>query len=435
MIDKKTHYPQLAKIEGNLAEYPFFQLSKKGPAITTFKLAPVTYQNTIIAKRELSLINSNTLPTPFDLDVLIAILTIGTRDNTLDGDIHFTCYEIAKMLDSVTHRDIVKKSIKKLASLTYESKLAILLKDKDKRYYIEDVFHILDNASFLDEEEKNKRKSREITKVRFNKYFIQNFANKYFKYINFETYKSLQTPLAKRLYLFLEKKKFEKRKFEIKLEHLANILPLHTQKLFKIRAQLKSACSKLIEKNIIENYEYTKDTIIFHFPKVSKIEKELIDGSYEKVLYQKLIDVGVSKNVALELVKEYPNETIENQLKYLKFRKADEPSAVLVKSIREDWAPPKDYIDEEKIKREQEEKIRKEIAAEELEKKIKEIRSKLSPQELDNIKEEAKKEWEETAPDIVKHKLPTGYVEAYIKKVIKERYLKNDQDGSGYRNR
>jgi len=53
--------------------------------------------------------------------------------------------------------------------------------------------------------------------------------------------------------------------------------------------------------------------------------------------------LGVSQSGSLQLMNQYPLETIERQLFFLPMRKAKRPSAFIVDAIRFDYSPPKEF--------------------------------------------------------------------------------------------
>jgi hypothetical protein len=53
-----------------------------------------------------------------------------------------------------------------------------------------------------------------------------------------------------------------------------------------------------------------------------------------------LANLGITKKIAHELAARYPESLIRAQIDMLPYRQADDPPAVLVKAIREEWAPP-----------------------------------------------------------------------------------------------
>ncbi|MCC6444148.1 MAG: replication protein, partial [Armatimonadetes bacterium] len=53
-----------------------------------------------------------------------------------------------------------------------------------------------------------------------------------------------------------------------------------------------------------------------------------------------LTETGITRQVAEELIRKYPPESLRRQMEWLPQRKAEDPAAVLVAAITEDWAPP-----------------------------------------------------------------------------------------------
>lgn len=67
------------------------------------------------------------------------------------------------------------------------------------------------------------------------------------------------------------------------------------------------------------------------------------DDDVVVALLRSLTDSGVTKKRAERLLEGHTAEQIRMQLACLEFRKADDPAAVLIRAIEEDWAPPVDY--------------------------------------------------------------------------------------------
>lgn len=77
-------------------------------------------------------------------------------------------------------------------------------------------------------------------------------------------------------------------------------------------------------------------------------------------LIEKLTGMGVTHSVAESLAREYPAERVERQIAQLPHRRADEPGAVLVKAIREDWAAPAGWQHAQAERRKREREVHKE---------------------------------------------------------------------------
>jgi hypothetical protein len=75
-----------------------------------------------------------------------------------------------------------------------------------------------------------------------------------------------------------------------------------------------------------------------------------------------LTDNGISRKRAEQLVAKYAHETIRTQIAALGYRKADDPAAVLIRAIEEDWALPAEY---RKAQAQQERSLRQRLRREE----------------------------------------------------------------------
>lgn len=71
--------------------------------------------------------------------------------------------------------------------------------------------------------------------------------------------------------------------------------------------------------------------------------QETPDADVVVALLRSLTDLGVTKKRAERLVTNHTPDQIRVQLAYLEFRKAEDPAAVLVRAIEEEWAPPAEY--------------------------------------------------------------------------------------------
>ncbi|HXG24683.1 MAG TPA: hypothetical protein VNJ09_09030 [Chthonomonadales bacterium] len=110
-------------------------------------------------------------------------------------------------------------------------------------------------------------------------------------------------------------------------------------------------------------------------------------------LVKALCERGVSQRVAEELVSEHDHGLIQEQIAALPYREAKDPAAVLVKAIRENWAPPTAYR-EQAIRREanrkaQEERAARKQAEEERKRRIEEYWEALSTEERCGVEEAA----------------------------------------------
>jgi len=307
MQQKQQTKQLLVKYEGNVSEYPFFVLSKQNKSVSTFR------KYSFGENRSLTVENPHGIPTSFDADVMIGLSYIGTRDDCLDKEIHFTIRELAEIIDC-KDRGRIKKSIASLTATMYTAEGTVLNKINDKVNYLNktSMFHIIDIANFVDTEKKkfyNEHQIREDTWVKFNQYFINNFIANYVQYINLEVYLALKTPTAKRLYIYLEKKQGGKDRFTIGIRKLAAVIPIEAKDIHNVRRLLKEACAHLIELNIIKNYSFANDNITFEFPlKPKKLIPE-----------NKQLSLPLKEDQQIEKTKEYLKQLVSPSFATMSF--------------------------------------------------------------------------------------------------------------------
>lgn len=147
---------------------------------------------------------------------------------------------------------------------------------------------------------------------------------------------------------------------------------------------------------------------------------------------QELVSAGVSGKVAKELAASFSSEDIRNQILALAHRKATEPAAVLVKSIRESWALPKQYertiTAAERQAREivgrKEEELRERLVDEELE--------KLGRAEHEALEREARERAQRDCSFFAHREVSGAVVEGYVRLLMAERLgLSAEASGSG----
>ncbi len=105
------------------------------------------------------------------------------------------------------------------------------------------------------------------------------------------------------------------------------------------------------EEESISNNNKTNPTPVALVPSPVVVAPELIE---------KLAEAGVTRSVAESLAREFPAERIERQIAQLPHRKAEEPGAVLVKAVREDWAAPAGWRRAETERKKRERRAEKE---------------------------------------------------------------------------
>ena len=117
------------------------------------------------------------------------------------------------------------------------------------------------------------------------------------------------------------------------------------------------AHEELIQRGFLEEVRFRAgaegEIVEYHFARQTKRSPARSQGTAlapipaltwsdeERKLIEELTSLGVTPSVAQKLLREHPPEEIRRQIEYLPHRQADDPAALLVKSIVENWAPPR----------------------------------------------------------------------------------------------
>lgn len=268
-----------AIIEGNLLEYPIFSMQKSRDKTTEeYIWREKDIAGRIMAERRLKVDCVEGIPNFFDMDVFNGIMRIFTKKMGLykKDEAHFTIYELIREMNLPVHDGMVAKrtweSLKRMAktSLHFED---AFYKEKEK---VTKIVHLLVRIEIY-EKQKGDRLINMI-KVVLDDELVSSIERKYFNLIDFDVYNSLPSGLPRRLYEYLEKKKYRKDQFEIEIRKLAGRIPLKTRKISQLKELLGKANRELKQKEIIDDWEFKKSNIVYHFKKserFKRIEKDL----------------------------------------------------------------------------------------------------------------------------------------------------------------
>src|SRR5918994_2447751 len=265
MVDKVKEHREQAKslvpAEGNFEEHPYFRVGDRNASTGI-----LTYENELRTRDGHILRQSWTvraahgrgLPGRFDQDVYVALLQmIDDKGLPEDGWLSFSLYELVELMGrSHSGRDYrqVRESLRKLAMTSIESNNAFY--HRGWKEYISDTFSLLSEVKLSDHEDpKGERTDR--NRVLLSQYFVDSYKANYLKSIDVEFYWSLSSPIAKRLYRLVDKKRNGRKLWEAELFSLKDRIPLSDYKYAsKIKEKLAPAHTELIEKDFLQRVSY-----------------------------------------------------------------------------------------------------------------------------------------------------------------------------------
>ena len=210
--------------ELNLAE---FGLASAGERLLDGKKT-VIFEDTVWDKdarkrlpRKLAISGSDLygLPTAKDDDVLLALVQLSAAGGFADREVQFSRYELLKLLrweDSTRNYRRLSKSLRRWAGLTVYSNRAFY--DHRRKSWVNRDFGVIDNLILYEREDAD---GPAVSRFSWNSVFFDSFQAGYLKRLDWDLYCRLRSPVAKRLYRFLDKRFYRGGKVEADLRTLA----------------------------------------------------------------------------------------------------------------------------------------------------------------------------------------------------------------------
>jgi len=367
--------PRIGRDEMNLAEFPFALLSDRAPE----GLNTITFEDTVegkdgkLVRRTWTVTGGDKfgLPVAGDEQVYVVLMEVAKEQGFDQRTIPITRYDLIKRLGWANKGDSyrrLREALDRLLGVTITAKKAFW--DKAKQRYVDVGFHIIDDYALYDETPGRKRHDEQeelpLSFISWSQVIFRSFQAGNIKQLDTAFYFGLRSSLSRRLYRYLDKKRFDgKPTFRIGLKKLAfeklgmsrNYYPSH------IKQELQRAHFELITQGFMRDFEYVVSAVgeeqviyYFHPRKFLSGKTEAEGGETQEAIVEELVQQGITPGVARALVRDHEEE-VRLQLQYLPYRAAQDAAAVLVEAIRGQWEPPASFlkarIDEERRQREE----------------------------------------------------------------------------------
>lgn len=412
--------PAIGKDEMNLVEFPITLLAKRhDPKIKTLEFSDtIEGENGKPVKRVWTVTGSDKfgLPLAQDNDFLLGIMAIAKESNFSSPTIYFSRYRLLEIMGLDTkagsNYNRAEDSLDRLSGVRIKAVNGFW--DNERKSYVTVNFGIIDSYALYDSHKPAGQPGLPFNSVDLNKYFYQSILAGYIKSLDLSKYYGLESALAKRLYRYLDKKAYRKKKFEIGLFALAGVhLGLKLCKYAsQIKQQLNPAHAELINAGFLKGAEYQKtsdgksEKVIYYF---GSHRAELTEGApagpvkglnnaytlpLDAELLARLIEIGVTRKIAEQILLEYPLEAVRAQVEALPHRKAEDAPAALVSSIMNDWSLPASLKKrKQSLARAEAEKQQKELEKQQKEEhrtRLQEYLSALAGEELAELTRQAR---------------------------------------------
>jgi len=306
---------QISKDEMNLAEYPITLLSRRSPkGIKTIEYTDwVTIEG---QKKPLKWIVTGSgkfgLPVGGDQDIYVGIMEVwrecGFKDRVIPIGSIYKMLKRMGLPDDKRNYDRFRSAIDRLTTVSIISENAFW--DKEGQCYLSRRgFHIFDEYQFIEKYRKNEKTIPiPFGYIRASEFFYQSVRNGYLKDIDLKFYLSLPTPLTKRLYRYLDKKRYRRGAFTMELFKFAKKIGLMAGSLEKyypsqLKQVLTPAFNELQGRGFLKDYTYQKtsdgksEKILFIFSQLPQVAYQPDEENYwTKPLIEDIISVTAAEH-------------------------------------------------------------------------------------------------------------------------------------------
>ena len=317
------------------------------------------------------------LPTALDADVIVGLIQLTKlRNDFTDPTVTFTRYELLKLLgweDRGWNYRRLSESLHRWAGVTlrYDG----CWWDNKRKRRASASFHILDEVVLPDKDDPGI-----VSSFTWGKKFFKSCRDGNLKRLDLDTYFALKSAVSKQLYRHLDKRFYLRPEWtydlrELAFEHVGmsrNYAPRKSELAFehvgmsrnyaprKIKQELNRALEELEAIGFLEPMaaadRYTRTgrgawniRLARKLPAPAKAKPAKAQPEPEPGptgLERELVERGVTRAVAAELARDFPEDLIRRQIEVLDWLRETKPTKVkdvaayLAKAIRKDFAVP-----------------------------------------------------------------------------------------------
>lgn len=375
--------------EMNLAEFPISSLNDRLPkGCHTLEFSDEIYDQaagcSVIRKLTITAPPSSKggdersgLPTATDDEVIVALIQhTKLVNNFSDPRVPFSRYELLKLLgwaDVGKNYKRLDESMKRWVAITLDYENAWW--DNEAKAWRNRTFHIIDEIEALSLSQRRSlppgsQRELALSWFRWSPVVFKSFQADNLKRLNLDAYFQLGSAVSKRMYRFLDKRFYHRRRWEFDLCDFAfeHVGLSRGYDVGKIKEKLEPALRELTEIGYLEpppeqgRYEkIRKGEWRIALAQRTDPVKPAADGASPPSLAAELTARGVTHKTALQLVGEHDEARIRAQLAafdWLRQTRSERvrrsPAGYLVKSIGDDYSPPEGYL--EALKRKERDK-------------------------------------------------------------------------------
>jgi hypothetical protein len=249
---------KVSRDEMNLAEFPLTVLSKRAdPSVKTLEFSDyVKGKNGELINRQWIITGADKfgLPTSSDDEVLLGLLKLTADDGLRNRKVHFTRYELLKILRWTTEGRSYARLQNALDRLS-----GVRIKATNAFYDNETKLHSTRNFGIIDAYEINDGRDTRPSFFAWSDVLFKSFQVGFIKKLDLEFYLDLQSAVSKRLYRYLDKHFWYRSRMQVNLFTLSHEkIGISRNYVYasSLRQQLEPALEELKEKGMLSDYEF-----------------------------------------------------------------------------------------------------------------------------------------------------------------------------------
>jgi hypothetical protein len=249
---------KLSRDEMNLAEFPLTVLSKRAdPSVKTLEFSDyVKGKNGDVINRQWIITGADKfgLPTSSDDEVLLGLLKLTADDGVQSRKVHFTRYELLRVLRWTTEGRSYSRLQNALDRLS-----GVRIKATNAFYDNETKLHSTRNFGIIDAYEINDGRDTRPSFFTWSEVLFKSFQVGFIKKLDLDFYLDLQSAVSKRLYRYLDKHFWYRSKIQVNLFTLAHEkIGVSRNYVYasSLRQQLEPALEELKDKGILNDFEF-----------------------------------------------------------------------------------------------------------------------------------------------------------------------------------
>lgn len=249
---------KISRDEMNLAEFPLTVLSKRSdPSVKTLEFSDIIKgKNGEPLNRKWIITGADKfgLPTSSDDEVLLGLLKLTADEGLRSRKVHFTRYELLKILRWTTEGRSYSRLQNALDRLS-----GVRIKATNAFYDNETKLHSTRNFGIIDAYEINDGRDTHPSFFTWSEVLFKSFQVGFIKKLDLEFYLDLQSAVSKRLYRYLDKHFWYRSRIQVNLFVLAHEkIGISRNYIYasSLRQQIEPALEELKEKGALSDFEF-----------------------------------------------------------------------------------------------------------------------------------------------------------------------------------